>query len=432
MKFLFNPAVSVHAFDGSSKEPVALCETPSTGNKTNKYVIPLDMLEILKQFDGCRETAEVITAYQNSHPGRHSTKSIENLINSFLVPKGLLIAPDAEAPPRVEPARRDSFLYLKLPLISSKTVAPIARALSWLFIRPILFGLLGFFIAGHVAFYAAVVPGYHFSLNDIRGHEVLAIFALSTLAALIHELGHASALYFHNRKGAEIGWGLYLIYPVLYTDVSDAWRLKRSERAVINIAGVYFQCMPLFVLALIFLYTQSPILLVAIIVIDLEIIGSLNPFLRNDGYWLVADFFGIHNLRQRSFDLLERLLTKIAPLGNRTALPAWNLSRNASVVLGAYLSTGGVFTLYLFKIVAHQILYQLLPNYPSMLLAFGAAISRRPFELLPAVGAFFDIFWKSLVLLGFILFVYRTSAAVFRGLKLMVKYLRVNGKTKGK
>src|SRR5262245_28326657 len=100
MKFRFNPAVSIHPFDSSSKEPVALCEVPSNGDATNKYVIPLALLDILKKFDGSKETAEVITAYQDSHPGRHSTKSIENLINSFLVPKGLLIALDTEPPIR--------------------------------------------------------------------------------------------------------------------------------------------------------------------------------------------------------------------------------------------------------------------------------------------------------------------------------------------
>lgn len=423
MKLHFNPAVSVHPFDSSSNEPLALCDVPSGQDTSKKYVIPLDLLDMLKQFDGCKETAEVIAAYQDLNPGRHSPKKVENLIESFLVPKGLLIAPTSEAPLRVDPGKRKSPLYLRLPLISPKTVAPIARAMSCLLIRPILLCLLSLFIVAHVAFYAIIVRDYHFSLNNIKGLEILVVYALTTLTALFHEFGHASALYFYNCKGGEIGWGLYLVYPVLYTDVSDAWRLKKNERVVVNVAGIYFQCIPLVILALIFFYTRSSILLFTIIVANMEMVSSLNPFLRNDGYWIVTDLFGIHNLRQQSFDLLKRLFMKIVPPNHKVTLPAWTLNRKASIILGAYILTGIVFALHLFKIIAHQVLFELAPNYPSVLLAFWSAIVKRPFEISPVIATLFDIQWRGLVLVGFTLFVLRTLAAIWRGIKSLAKYL---------
>jgi putative peptide zinc metalloprotease protein len=428
MKLHFNPAVSIHPFDSSSSEPMALCDVPLGDGAAKKYVIPFHLLDMLKQFDGCKETAEVIAAYQDSHPGKHSTKSVENLIESFLVPKGLLIAPNSGAPPLVESSKRKSALYIRLPIIPPRVVAPIATAMSWLFIRPILLCLFTLFVIAHIAFYATILPGYHFSLNSVRGPDILVLYALSTLTALFHEFGHASALHFYDCKRAEIGWGLYLIYPVLYTDVSDAWRLKRSERAVINIAGIYFQCIPLIILALIFLHTKSPILLYSIIIINMEMISALNPFLRNDGYWLVTDLFGIHNLRQQSFDLLKRSLMKIFPPKRKATLPPWNLSRKASVILGVYILTGTAFALYLFTIIARLAIFEIAPNYPSVLLTFWNAILKRPFELMPVAVASLDVQWRGLVLLGLALFVLRTLKAIWGGVKGLANYLMENGK----
>lgn len=430
MKLSFNPAVSVYPFDSGSKEPTVLCKVPSPDNSVKQYVIPVALLDLLKQFDGNRDVTDIITAYQEANPQGHSAKSIENLVNTFLIPKALLIDPNADAPPRTQPEKRKSFLYIKLPLISPKVVEPIARSLKWLFIRPLFLFLLTLFVAGHILFYTLVVPNFPFDLNSIKGHEILIVFALTTLTALIHEFGHASALLSYKCKGAEIGWGLYLIYPVLYTDVSEAWRLKRTQRAMIDIAGMYFQCIPLAVLVLIFLQTQSQTLLVAIIVIDIEIASALNPFLRTDGYWLVADLFGIHNLRQQSLDLTKRIASKVFPSRLNIKSPAWNLSRNSSIVLGIYLLLSGLFSLYLMKVILYQVVYRLLPNYPSVLSALWSQLQAQPFNLLQVGIAVLEVLWRSLAVLGFLLFAYRIAVAIFKGLRKLLNHLLENGRSK--
>ena len=57
-------------------------------------------------------------------------------------------------------------------------------------------------------------------------------------SSLIHELGHASACHYFQIPHGNIGFGLYLNIPVFYTDVSQAWKLTRRERFLINI-GVF-------------------------------------------------------------------------------------------------------------------------------------------------------------------------------------------------
>src|SRR5262245_45528722 len=193
MRLLFNPAVSVYSFDSGSKETTVLCKVPTANNAVKQYVLPTALIDLLRQFDGDKEVEEIIRDYRESHPNGHSAKSLEHLVNTSLIPKGLLIDPSCDAPPRVEEPKRKSFLYIKLPLFSPKVVAPVAARMRWMFKRPVFYSLIAFFVLGHVAFYTAVVPKYSFNLNSIKGYEILSIFALSTLAALIHELGHASA-----------------------------------------------------------------------------------------------------------------------------------------------------------------------------------------------------------------------------------------------
>jgi hypothetical protein len=119
---------------------------------------------------------------------------------------------------------------------------------------------------------------------------------------------------------------------------------------------------------------------------------------------------------------------KIFPPKRKATLPPWNLSRKASVILGVYILTGTVFALYLFTIIARLALFEIAPNYPSVLLTFWNAILKRPFELMPVAVASLDVQWRGLVLLGLALFVLRTLKAIWGGVKGLANYLMENGK----
>ncbi len=64
--------------------------------------------------------------------------------------------------------------------------------------------------------------------NCDRGLWHLAVFYPIVFCILmIHEMGHAAAGRRFGIKPKEIGAGLYLIFPVLYTDVTEVWRLSK-------------------------------------------------------------------------------------------------------------------------------------------------------------------------------------------------------------
>ena len=131
----------------------------------------------------------------------------------------------------------------------------------------------------------------------------LLIFILAS--SFFHELGHASACKFFNIQHGGIGFGLYLNFPVLYTNVTEVWKLNRKERCVVNIAGVYFQSYWIILLLVLFFITKNDILRYLILIMNFGFIMTLNPFFKFDGYWIASDILGIPNLRVRSLEFLN-------------------------------------------------------------------------------------------------------------------------------
>ncbi|MCU1267475.1 MAG: sterol-regulatory element binding protein site 2 protease family protein [Acidobacteria bacterium] len=247
---------------------------------------------------------------------------------------------------------------------------------------------------------------------------------LATIPAFIHEWGHASAFAYYGCRNAEIGWGLYVYFFVFYTDVSEAWKLNRKQRAMMDIAGIYFQSLSLVVLLLLFWRLKSPVLLYCFFMVDLSIAGSLNPFLRMDGYWLMADLFGIVNLRKQSLALMKSGLLKLGrPIIGAQTAPVLNLSRTASIALIAYVLLGSVFFLYLYKIMLYQVIYSLGPAYPHVWVAFWRALSERPIGVLQILSSFLEVLWRSMVLLGLSIFVFRTLLLMWKYLQIGLRFL---------
>ena len=138
--------------------------------------------------------------------------------------------------------------------------------------------------------------------------------ALTYAAALVivksaHELGHAFTAVRYGCRVPSMGVCFLVLFPVLYTDVTDAWRLKsRRERFLIGSAGITVELMLacLATFAWPFL-AEGPLKSLAFSIATvgwvLSLAINLNPLMRFDGYYLFADAIGIDNLQSRSFEL---------------------------------------------------------------------------------------------------------------------------------
>ncbi len=138
----------------------------------------------------------------------------------------------------------------------------------------------------------------------------LALYGL-TLAVVksAHELGHAYMAKKYGCKVGSIGVAFLLLFPVLYTDTTDAWRLRSNRdrlRIVVAGVGTELHLAMLATFAWSFL-PDGPLRSVAFFVATTSWITSLlvnlSPFMRFDGYFAFSDWLNAENLQPRSFAL---------------------------------------------------------------------------------------------------------------------------------
>ena len=126
------------------------------------------------------------------------------------------------------------------------------------------------------------------------------------LLKILHELGHGIACRRLGGEVRELGVMLLVFTPCLYCNVSDAWLLpSRWQRMGISAAGMWVESVIAAVCFWIW-YASPPgpfhalCLQVVFISAASTLFFNLNPLLRYDGYFLLADAWGIPNLQQRA------------------------------------------------------------------------------------------------------------------------------------
>lgn len=90
----------------------------------------------------------------------------------------------------------------------------------------------------------------------------------------------------------------------MYSDVSAAWQLKRSERIIVNLAGVYFEMVVTSILLILFLITRIELLLIIPCFLIIDTLYNFNPLIKYDGYWILSDMLRVPNLHQKSYKLM--------------------------------------------------------------------------------------------------------------------------------
>jgi len=145
----------------------------------------------------------------------------------------------------------------------------------------------------------------------------LASYLIALISVkIIHEFGHA---YVAKSKGCRVptmGVAFLVLFPMAYTDVNDAWKLRRrSDRLAVGSAGIitelYVACWATVAWSLLpnghlrevaFLYATTTWISTVLI--------NATPFLRFDGYFLLMDWLDTPNLHQRAFEQAKDLMRR--------------------------------------------------------------------------------------------------------------------------
>jgi putative peptide zinc metalloprotease protein len=224
------------------------------------------------------------------------------------------------------PAPAPSGFWLAVPVIPEAYVAPIARVVSYLFHPAVAVVLIAV---------AALIGGL--ALVDGRmpspGSEFLAAYGLFFLSLVVHEFGHAAACSRYGGKPSAIGLGVYLAFPVLYSNVTAAWDMRRWQRVVVDLGGIYLQSLVGAGYLAAALIAGSHTLVLAAALVGFSCLLSLNPFFKFDGYWAIGDALGVVNLGGQRRRLLSYLRERLA--GRRPEALPWPSS--VAVFVAAYL-----------------------------------------------------------------------------------------------
>jgi len=198
---------------------------------------------------------------------------------------------------RIPLVRPDGFLHATLPIVRLLVGRLTAVALLSLFV-------LSLFLVSRVW------DGFVGTFLYFFSWEGLGLFFCALLVSKIfHELGHAYTAVHYGCRVPSMGVALMVMWPVLYTDTTDTWRLtQRRQRLMVGLAGMAVE-LALAILAT-FLWCLLPegplrgaVFMMATANWVTSLLINLNPFMRFDGYYLLSDLWGIENLQARSFAL---------------------------------------------------------------------------------------------------------------------------------
>ncbi|MCS7047391.1 MAG: hypothetical protein NZO58_13620, partial [Gemmataceae bacterium] len=194
----------------------------------------------------------------------------------------------------------------------------------WLAVRLIV-KTLGFLVLSGLAMLAALglvmthfdvfysrLPSYHefFSFKTI-----VYLWAALGVVKVIHEFGHGLSCKAFGGEVHEMGFLFLVFSPAMYCNVSDAWTMPNKwHRIIIGGAGIYVEL--LIAAMATFVWWNTPgapflnnLCLSLMIVCSVStVLFNGNPLMRYDGYYVLADWLEIPNLRDRSNRYLQRLV----------------------------------------------------------------------------------------------------------------------------
>jgi putative peptide zinc metalloprotease protein len=262
---------------------------------------------VLEETDGRSTLADIAERVSQRFGRRVAPDDIAGLIDSSLRPLGLLTKADGSEP---ELKKADPLLGMRLrreitnPDTTRKLTAPFARLFHPLVVIPVicLFFATSWWLLATKGLAAAT---YHaFSDPGI----LLLVVAVTLLSAGIHEFGHAAAARYGGATPGRMGFGLYLMWPAFFTDVTDSYRLGRVGRLRTDLGGLYFNAIVAVLMVGIWWITQFDALLLIVFTQLLQMVRQLVPMVRFDGYHVLADLTGVPDLFARIGPALLSLL----------------------------------------------------------------------------------------------------------------------------
>ncbi|QJW96467.1 site-2 protease family protein [Frigoriglobus tundricola] len=211
-----------------------------------------------------------------------------------------------------------NILYLKIPVFDpDRLLTWMYGYLSWVFTAWFFFASVGLMLAAvcHVALhyntFQAKLPAYQ---EFFTWNSVLYMWLSLGVVKIIHEFGHGLSCKAFGGECHEMGVLLMCLSPALYANVTDAWTLAdKWKRIIISFAGIYVELVIASLATFVWWYTgkyptvNNIALCIMVLCSVSTVMFNANPLMRFDGYYMLADWLEVPNLREKANRFLNNL-----------------------------------------------------------------------------------------------------------------------------
>jgi putative peptide zinc metalloprotease protein len=282
------------------------------------------------------------------------------------------------------------YLFLRIPLLHpdallDKLLPYFAWAFKpriWLFLS--LSTLLALYLTSRqLDYFLGTFVNYFTPLG-------LAYFSIAViLAKIAHEFGHALTARHFGCSVRAMGVAVLMFWPILYTDTTDAWRLReRRPRVLIGLAGMMVELGIASVCLLLWNFLPEGFLRTVLFMLStstwiMTLAVNLNPLMRFDGYYVLSDLTGVENLQERA-NAMGRWWLREALFGYR--LPAPEDGRRWLILFS--------YAVWLYRLTVYFGICFLVYTYFFKALGAVLAIAQVIRLLVIPLGREFILWWK--------------------------------------
>ena len=284
---------------------------------------------LLQQFDGKQTLQDVKKAFERKY--RPQTISIEDLTRFVAqLHEAGIVQIDSNEQAKVLIRRRNknrwrkvwaflaNILFIKIPIIDpERLLTRMYPYFRWIYTPTFItlsvtsmllaLGLVG---SNWKTFYDKL-PDFQSFFN---WWTIMSFWLCLAVVKIIHEFGHGLTAKHYGGEVHEMGLLFLVLTPALYCDVTDSWLLPNKwKRIWISAAGIYVECFLASIATFVWWYSTPGLLnslaMATMFICSVNtIMFNANPLLRYDGYYVMADWLEIPNLRIKSTQFFSYLV----------------------------------------------------------------------------------------------------------------------------
>ncbi|MFY4749284.1 site-2 protease family protein [Aliarcobacter butzleri] len=338
----------------------------------NKYFdIALDTFELISNWQSDISIEEFLEVLKNKN--YEIDKNSLNIFIEFLINNNLIICDDSKYTNRMINIQKQSkqnifkwlihnYLFIRIPLLKpdkwlERNKNKVDFLYSNLWRNIVLFlGFIGIVLVLRDWENFISTFMYLFSKEGFFYYFLSLVFVKS-----LHELGHAFTAKRYGCKVPTMGVAFLVLFPVLYTDTTNSWKLKsKYKRLKIVLAGIKIELYLAFLSTFLWSFAPDGIFKSILFIIATtswisSLLINVSPFLRFDGYYALSDITDTKNLQPRSFSMAKWFIRKNI-LGLEEVKPE-TLSKQKELFFIYYAIGTWIYRFFLFLGIAVLVYY---------------------------------------------------------------------------